>query len=250
MPRYQAPTVSSDVAALLLREQPTFHAVTDGERTINWGVSPEVIDWIAESIPDGAVTLETGSGHSTVAFLTRSSRHIAIAPDTGERDAISNFCVQHEIPITGFEFVAQPSQLALPAMRLPALDAVLIDGEHAFPTPFLDWYYTADSLTKGGYLLVDDVNLRTGRVLNSFLRREPEWTLLQTMGKTAVFQKIVAGKVTGKWWGAQPWGSTPYPSADDDLRQLMAHLRNYLRLRTRLRSWLATRSEQHVRKAS
>jgi hypothetical protein len=39
------------------------------------------------------------------------------------------------------------------------LDLVLIDGDHAFPASFIDWYYTAEQVKLGGYVIVDDTNL-------------------------------------------------------------------------------------------
>jgi hypothetical protein len=53
-------------------------------------------------------------------------------------------------------------------VTLPPLDIVLIDGAHAFPFPFLDWYFTASALKAGGLLVIDDVQIATGTILADF----------------------------------------------------------------------------------
>jgi hypothetical protein len=198
----------------------------------------EVLAFIASRLEDGAITLETGSGHSTVVFVSKSKQHVAIAPDETERDAIVDFCEQHGIDTAPLTFVVAKSADALPTMTVPPLDMVLIDGDHAFPAPFLDWYYVADAVRKGGLLLVDDVQLRTGHVLRQFLLAEHEWRHVCDLGKTTVFEKLADGAVTGKWWGAQPWGATPYAVPGAGVRQRIAVARARLRPRSRLRSAL------------
>jgi hypothetical protein len=132
------------------------------------------------------------------------------------------------------EYHVARSQDVLPTLDLPTLDAVLVDGDHAFPLPFMDWYYTADHVRRGGLMLIDDVELRTGHVMRQFLREEPEWRHLKDVGHTAVFEKLVDGPVTNKWWGQQPWGTRHYATSSDDLKTRLNVLRTHLRLGSRL----------------
>ncbi len=70
------------------------------------------------------------------------------------------------------------------------MDLALIDGCHGFPTPFMDWYFISSSLKVGGTLIIDDVQIWTGRILMEFLLAEPEWTLVELFAnKTAIFVK-------------------------------------------------------------
>lgn len=70
------------------------------------------------------------------------------------------------------------------------LDLILIDGHHGFPTPFLDWYYTADPLRVGGLLIVDDTQLWTGHTLKQFLLRQPGWEVAKDFApRSVVFRK-------------------------------------------------------------
>src|SRR4051812_38749416 len=225
----------SDPLSIILSQQPKFHGQALGPRTRTWGIEPRVLEYIYDTVPDGGTTLETGSGFSTIIFISRSSRHIAIAPDDGERQAIEQFCNENNVERGALEFHAARSEDVLPTLQLPELDGVLIDGSHAFPLPFLDWFYTADALRAGGLLFVDDIQLRTGRILRQFLREEPEWRHVRDLGKTAVFEKLVDGPVTHKRYRRQPWAARKYPLPDASLRNRITFLRRDVRLRTRLR---------------
>ena len=77
--------------------------------------------------------------------------------------------------------------------QMSAQVLVLIDGSHSFPSPFIDWYYTAFRLRVGGFLVVDDTQLWTGHVLKRFLEAEPDWGAHANLGDT-----VVDGGVTWK----------------------------------------------------
>ena len=57
----------------------------------------------------------------------------------------------------------------LPQLRDKDYDFALIDGRHAFPTPFIDWYYIADALKIGGLVLIDDLHIWTCDLLKQYL---------------------------------------------------------------------------------
>jgi hypothetical protein len=175
-----------------------------------WPLSPEVIQWIAETLPESAVTLETGCGYSTIVFAICGARHVAVAPDYQQHRRILRWCGDHGVPCDALRLVDARSQDVLPAMPLPALDLVLIDGCHAFPAPYMDWYYTAEKIKEGGFVVVDDCQLLTGKVLAEFLDSEKgRWTLHRWIGKTAIFRKITSGPVVaGIEWIDQPYCKT------------------------------------------
>lgn len=76
------------------------------------------------------------------------------------------------------------------------LDLVLIDGDHAVPAPYIDYYYTADRLVQGGVMLVDDTQLRSVRQLCEFLDEEAQrWEVVEQLERTRIYRKLVEGKV-------------------------------------------------------
>lgn len=172
-----------------------------------WPLSLAVLRWIAETLPEGAATLETGCGYSTIVFAICGARHTAIAPDYQQHGRIVRWCEAHGVSCAALRLIDARSQDFLPGLQTGPLDLVLIDGCHAFPAPYLDWYYTAEKVKPGGHVIVDDCHLVTGKVLAEFLMAERERWVLQTwFGKTAVFRKIAAGPVIeGFEWVDQPY---------------------------------------------
>jgi hypothetical protein len=77
---------------------------------------------------------------------------------------------------------------------------MLVDGDHAFPLPFIDWYYTADHLAVGGFMVIDDIQLITGRLLADFMDADPKWErVLYEPTRFAVFRKLSHPVHSGTW---------------------------------------------------
>jgi hypothetical protein len=87
---------------------------------------------------------------STVVFALKGSRHTVIAPAPSEFEITKIYCRERGIPTSQINFIAEPSQTVLPALESGPLDLVLIDGGHGFPTPYIDWFFTAGKLKKVG----------------------------------------------------------------------------------------------------
>jgi predicted O-methyltransferase YrrM len=203
---------SSDVGAVLAalkREGPHFHASV--ENPANWQLSERVLDWVAATVRPGWQTLETGAGYSTVLLIAGGAHHTAISPAPREHERISEWCAAHGVDPGSATFIASPSQDVLPAMDPVPLDLVLIDGDHSFPFPFLDWGYTAGRLRKGGLMVVDDTDIPTGAVLRDFLASETgRWELERELGVATVFRKTCDDPFVHAAWRAQPWCETAY----------------------------------------
>jgi hypothetical protein len=168
------------------------------------GLTEAALAFIYENINDECNTLETGCGLSTVVFALTGSRHTVIAPAPSEFEITKTYCRERGIPTGQIDFIAEPSQKVLPALELPPLDLVLIDGGHGFPTPYLDWFYTTGKLKKGGFLIVDDVWLWSCEILRDFLNEQPEWEFVaEYNGRTTIFRKLENGS---EWleWTQQP----------------------------------------------
>ncbi len=217
----------------LVREAPAFHG--QGQRS--WAVAPALLGWLAEHAPDGGASLETGSGASTAVLLERSARHTVVTPAADEVERVLAWCRVHGVRVDALDLQLGGSQAVLPRLVDGGpLDLVLVDGDHAFPAPMLDWYYTADRVREGGHVVVDDVQLRPPRLLRDFLRAEPGWQELPPVGRAAVFRRTGSGPATGRGWQDQPWSAVgPYLVGDEPLALRLQVLRVHLRLRSRLR---------------
>ncbi len=186
----------------LLKLSPKLHEDGKGNLT-SYQLSDEALSFIDKHVNEECLTLETGAGVSTILFAIKRSEHICITPNEREIERIISFCKQHKISTKRIKFYADRSERVLPSLKVKNLDFVLIDGRHAFPTPFIDWFYTAPKLKIGGLLMIDDTQLLTGKILKQFLLLEPEWELVKDFPpRTAVFKKLKAGSVN-KWWGEQ-----------------------------------------------
>jgi hypothetical protein len=214
MPHVQDP---EGLFALLLRERPKLHGAIDqgtlAEPAVrDWSLHPAVLRWLLDQARPGFRTLETGCGYSTIVFALRGCRHAAVSPFPEEHRCINDWCTAHRVSVETVTYHAVRSQRILPALEPTPLDLVIIDGDHAVPTPLIDFYYTADRLVEGGLLLVDDVQLRSVQQLCEFLNTEtPRWALVEQIKRTRIYRKRVAGPVTGIPWKGQPFCTTPPP---------------------------------------
>ncbi len=196
-------------ASCLMEKDPKLHA----EGTKLWAIGPEVLDFIAEKIQEGAQTLETGAGLSTVLFASKGCNHTCISPVQDEHDRIKKYCSELGIDTSKVSFVLGYSHEILPRLECPSLDLVLIDGGHGFPVPFVDWLYTAEFLKEGGYVVVDDTQIWTPRVLVEFLAAEDGWGLVRRFREAVVFEKT--SKKMLKDWGGQPFVAAQSETSED-----------------------------------
>jgi len=148
---------------------------------------------------EGARTLETGCGISTVLLGRWSSEHTCVVPQPGEVRACRAYLEEHGQG-GSVDFEVGPSDEVLPRLTGPALDLVLIDGGHGFPTPILDWYYAAGRLRQGGVVIIDDLQLRQVRLgLMDFLDADGRWERVESTGKWAAYRRLTAGNLREEW---------------------------------------------------
>ncbi|MBU2103029.1 MAG: class I SAM-dependent methyltransferase, partial [Candidatus Omnitrophica bacterium] len=164
------------------------------QRFFPFALHTEVLEYICNTIGAGSNTLETGSGLSTVLFASRGSHHICIDPNREVLENIKAYCRECGVSVQGVTFYGERSENILPSLELNSLDLVLIDGHHAFPIPFIDWFYAARALKVGGVLIIDDINIWTGNVLKEFLLLESEWNIVKEVPRQAIiFRKEKEG---------------------------------------------------------
>jgi hypothetical protein len=172
----------------LLKDAPRFH--TAGEGVVDWGIQESFLWRLAALVTPSSLTLETGSGLSTICLAIIGAEHICISPDEREHHRIRRYCADHNISTEQVRFVPLKSQVVLPSLDLRGhtLDFVLIDGSHAFPDPMIDYYFANRHLKVGGLLAIDDLNISSVGVLHKFLLTEPAYELIEINGDWAVPQ--------------------------------------------------------------
>lgn len=149
--------------------------------------------------------LETGAGISTVFFLLIGFAKVtAIAPSISlERKIIGN-CKKYQVPLDKLDYRLARSELELPALVKhnppdKMYSFAFIDGDHGWPSVFVDFCYINMLLKKGGILVLDDCQYHSVRELLNLLAEDPEWELLEISGQLAALKKLSHEK---HYWGA------------------------------------------------
>jgi hypothetical protein len=147
-------------------------------------------------------SVETGAGKSTLLLSHLSEHHVVFAIDAGE--SLSKAADSSLLKKENVEFVDGPSQHTLMSYNFTQpLQLAFIDGPHGFPFPDMEYWKVYPHLEPGGLLVVDDIHIPTIRHLFDFLREDAMFTLLETVGKTAFFERTNAptfSPVEDGWW--------------------------------------------------
>lgn len=187
----------------LLANPPLVHRV--GETALTHGLVPPALRFIEQTVKPGWRTLETGSGLSTIVFALLGAEHTTVVPAPEEVERIKAWCADQGVDTSRMTFHTKPSERVLPGAELGELDLVLIDGSHSFPHAFVDWFYTHSALKVGGWMIIDDIHVWTGKVLRDFLVAEPEWSLEHTWWGRTIAVRKVAETDPEKDWLEQPY---------------------------------------------
>jgi hypothetical protein len=138
-------------------------------------------------------------------LFLQPAKLISIAPDAQLFERIHKFCKTNGIADTAIQAHIDGSQWVLPRLAAdnrscdPFLDFVLIDGCHGWPTAFVDLEYANSMLRRGGYLMIDDVNLYTAKEMARLLSEHEAFSLVLDLGKSLVFRKLTADRQLGEW---------------------------------------------------
>jgi hypothetical protein len=189
----------------LLADPPATHIDGDG-RPVPWEIARQVLDLIDAHVTEDSSTLETGAGLSTALFAVRGARHTCIVPWTSEIERLRTWADRTGVSLDRVRFECGLSEDVLPGMDRSALDFVLIDGGHGFPTPFVDFHYAGRRLRRGGLLAIDDTQLWTGRVLHRFLKEQPGWEIVKELPmRSTVFRRTEEPSDRIEDWVDQPY---------------------------------------------
>jgi predicted O-methyltransferase YrrM len=165
-----------------------------------WSTDRECYLLLADSVAVGGRTLETGSGLSTVLLTAAGARHTCVTPSTEEADRLLAYCASRNIDTTLLTFEIGGSDEVLPRLPQEAMDLVLIDGSHGFPTPMLDWYYAGSLLRRDGLLVIDDVQLPAVAELCRFIDGDPRWACTRRTEKWIAYRRASEGSLRQDWF--------------------------------------------------
>jgi hypothetical protein len=181
------PRIHAPLTARLRREPPLVHA--GGEHY--FGLAWAALEWLERTVQADWRTLETGSGASTVVLAASGAQHTVMSPAPDEHARIRAYCEASGISTERVTFLDRSSHEAMPELGDEPLDLILLDGAHGFPYPALDWFYGAQRLRVGGYLLLDDAFLKSVNIVVEYLRRSDSWEFVGSQGlRTPAFRKL------------------------------------------------------------
>jgi len=172
-------------------------------------------------------SVETGTGKSTLLLSHLSEHHLCFSLDDakslGDGHSLERASGSSLLKPGVVNFVVGPTQQTLMAHTFSEpLQLVFIDGPHGYPFPDLEYFKLYPHLETGGLLVVDDIHIPTIRNLFNFLREDPMWCLLETVGKTAFFERTSAPTFSqsGDDWWLQPYNTRRFPVPYHDLNSL------------------------------
>jgi hypothetical protein len=194
-----------------LDQIPKLHTWDKGRTWCTGGFGREQLKCLHEFLCTHKVdsVIETGAGNSTITFLLSSATAVtSIAPDPDLFQRIEEYCREHAVPIEKLRKVVGLSQWELPKIAGQArgkVDFALLDGFHGWPIVFLDFYYLNHAVRRGGYLMLDDLQLYSVAELVRFLKEQPGYKeVLNLSNKAMVFRKDASAADIPDF-GAQPY---------------------------------------------
>lgn len=184
------------------------HDTSHLKRT-SFASSLETLQFICNNADRNALSIETGGGWSTCAFAATTGKHFCINPDVTANDMIFSFLKEHKVPIGELNFLGNTSDLALPNIdKSIKFDISLIDGNHSFPIPLIDWHYIDYHLKPNGILILDDAQIRAVSFVCDYIEREKYYVKIAEIGNTFIFKKTDAKRLWG--WANQKFNKKPF----------------------------------------
>jgi hypothetical protein len=209
-------------------------------------MSPAALVTLARHLEARTVqqSAETGTGASSLIFSHLSKAHTVFALDTDE--SISTVLRNPSLKRETVSFVDGPTQKTLPVHSFSwPLQAVLIDGPHAYPFPDLEYFYLYPHIEKDGLLVIDDIHIPSIHNLFRVVSHDEMFRLIEVCGKTAFLQRTEA-PVFDPWedgWWLQrfnrrtlwrySWRDRLKAAVPESLRPMLRRQADRLRLRLR-----------------
>ncbi len=183
----------------LIQERPPLHDfVGRGELTVGGmtgGIARRLIKEIQEL--DKPHIMETGAGISTLLFCCLAPERVtSIAPDEQLWERISAEADTRGIDLSPVRKFRERSDVALPPLAAAgeSIDVAFVDGDHGWPSVFVDFCYMNMMLREGGLLFLDDTHVHSVHQLQLLLVHQPGFSYTGDTQKMAVFRKDTADR--------------------------------------------------------
>ncbi len=151
--------------------------------------------------------METGTGRTTLLFSHISKNHKVFTVNNKNSLAAVKDCFLFKSE--NVEIIEGPSQQNLPAHQFQyKLNAVLLDGPHAYPFPDVEYYCIYRHIAKDGIFIIDDIQIPSIYNLYRFLREEDMFEFIEVVdGKMAFFRRTGAPTFNpfGEGWNLQKY---------------------------------------------
>jgi hypothetical protein len=176
------------------------------ELSESWSLGTESLQCISSHVKPRQNTIETGIGYSTLLFASIGSDHQVHFISKEAQGNITSYAQLNNIDLSNVQFVLGPSQYTLPSVTA-AFDFALIDGDHAFPIPIIDFYYIGKRTKIGGHILIDDIPIRSVYDIYGFAKTSKHWRLVEVLdcGRCILLQKLSDSFFPHEWFGTQDY---------------------------------------------
>lgn len=169
-------------------------------------VSNRVLEAIARYCEGGlSHSVETGTGRTTLLISHLSRDHTVFAKqDRGDGDSFDRVHASPLFVPDAVRFVEGPTQITVPRHEFTdQLDFAMLDGPHGFPFPFVEYCYIYPHVAPNGLLIVDDIQIRSIKVMLDIIREDSMWNLVEVVGQTAFLRRTDAPTLDplgDGWW--------------------------------------------------
>ncbi len=211
--------VREEILQRLRVDRPSFHHIGEGDLAQlkrigfavqsgdhNLAVGASILARIAGFIGPDDVTIETGTGYTTVVCAALARHHYCVAPTKSETDKVSDYLRSIGVAADKVTFLNGHSDRVLPSLDIGPVDFAYIDGCHGYPFPSLDWHYIDRLLRPGGILGMDNAELRPVREHCHYLEsRGSGYTLVAQITNDGAASFYRKAEATGREWIHQPW---------------------------------------------
>ena len=173
------------------------------EREQSWSCGQETLQYINDNV-SGMNSIETGIGHTTFIFALRSKMHTVCFLEHYVENNVRAYANGIGLDLSNVSFKPGKSQYVLPTLK-DQFNFALIDGDHMFPSPSIDFYYINQLMSVGGIMMVDDLQIPAVKLVFDFLSVSSNWKLqcMLDQQRVCVFKKIKDDKYD--WWGSQEY---------------------------------------------
>ena len=170
----------------------------------SWPIGDKTKNFIYKNTNNKTKSIETGIGFSTFIFADRGCDHTVCFPIKYVKENVQKYAKEVNISLDNVEFIVGLSQSTLPKIK-KRFNFALIDGDHMFPCPMIDFYYINNLLDINGTLIIDDLQIPSVRILYDFLIVSKKWSLIQILDheRSCAFKKL--DHDPHEWFGLQEY---------------------------------------------